>query len=208
MGHCCSKRRPEIDDGDVIKPAAAKGLATIEVASPAVPSSFHQVQSTTTAPRKADMTVGTALRRETFEEGNNDTIMPLSGGSPSRDDLYGSSITSSKYIYTSPPSSPSKSSEEPQVEDLQDLSQQYQTQQQQQERQQQQQQHAVYIPPEDRPIESMFIREERIRLAQIQEQLRLERQAANDKWVAELREKKKEFLPDVVVYREFSPRVD
>ncbi|EQC39297.1 hypothetical protein SDRG_03503 [Saprolegnia diclina VS20] len=52
-----------------------------------------------------------------------------------------------------------------------------------------------YVRPEDRPIESLFIREERKRLARIQEELRLEREAANAKWVHELAEKKREFYP-------------
>ncbi|OQR91964.1 hypothetical protein THRCLA_22423 [Thraustotheca clavata] len=53
----------------------------------------------------------------------------------------------------------------------------------------------VYVPPEDRPIESTFIHEERKRLAMIQEQLRLQREAAEAKWQQELNEKKHEFLP-------------
>ncbi|RHY23724.1 hypothetical protein DYB26_009140 [Aphanomyces astaci] len=199
MGQCCSKRCPEIDDGDVVKPAVVKGLSTIEVSSPQLPaSSFNQLRSTTTSTqRRSQADTVTAIRRSSLEGGNNenDIIMSSTSGSPSKDDLYGSSITSSKYIYTSPPSSPSKSSDEPQVEELQDISQQEPSE-------------PVYVAPEDRPIESAFIREERIRLAQIQEHLRIERQEAHEKWVAELREKKKEFLPDVVVYRDFSPRVD
>ncbi|KDO35544.1 hypothetical protein SPRG_00390 [Saprolegnia parasitica CBS 223.65] len=59
----------------------------------------------------------------------------------------------------------------------------------------QQQQQQQYVRPEDRPIESLFIREERKRLARIQEDLRLEREAANAKWVQELAEKKREFYP-------------
>ncbi|OQR82791.1 hypothetical protein ACHHYP_15518 [Achlya hypogyna] len=57
------------------------------------------------------------------------------------------------------------------------------------------QDHVMYVRPEDRPIESAFIREERKRLAMIQEQQRIEREMANAKWMQELAEKKREFLP-------------
>jgi hypothetical protein len=51
------------------------------------------------------------------------------------------------------------------------------------------------VRPEDRPIESAFIREERKRQSALQEKSRLEREAANARWVEELEQNKKVFMP-------------
>ncbi|KAF0695368.1 Aste57867_13802 [Aphanomyces stellatus] len=191
MGQCCSKRQ-DVHGEQPHKPPPAKLTSTIEVtaSSPQVPfQSFDRDLPSTLRPSAEEFSPAPML------ESNNNRASP--SGSPTKDQ-YGSSITSSRYIYTSPPSSPSKSSyvteHEPQVDEPAMLA--WQVSTTTDEPNNDAPPAAVYVHPEDRPIESLFIREERKRLAMIQEQLRLEREAAHAKWVAELREKKKEFMPE------------
>ncbi|CAK4074563.1 unnamed protein product [Aphanomyces euteiches] len=200
MGQCCSKRQDvhEIDESYEDKSIPSKVTLTVETTSSHVPFVSLDRQHLHSSSSYTRQSLETNNAVTLLNQDNNHEESSSSSSSPSKD-MFASSITSSKNIYTSPPSSPSKSSQgfpedEPQVDEVRAIEHQrdtIDTARQQDEPPVP----SIYIRPEDRPIESAFIREERRRLALIQEQLRQERQAAHEQWVAELQEKKKEFLP-------------